>query len=162
VAIQSTYAALARGLTEAEYIGCVNYKDYSKDTFGPSIPRDSKGNAISSKLPRGAGNTGYRLPNLFEFVMHKRVQFLHENEIRIVRNHSSHCGGSIADLSSGASKGINVNVDVAALIHKVLVSPYASNWFFECVSAVMGFFKCNIPVEWSAMHESGTLRREPQ
>ena len=110
LAIVTTFAKLESQLPAHVHVGCVRYIDYEMQNF-----------------ERNGGN----LPNLFDYIMHKRSFYRYENEVR-----------AVASAFSPARDGIDANIvnDSYAplivpsdLIDEVVVHPRASSDFFERV-----------------------------
>jgi len=119
VAIKSTFGSLKNAFSRSSdeiYIGGVKYINYNAD-----------GDEIDEA-------------QAFEPLMHKRVAFSHEREVRAVIWKPKQ-GESFA-----TDNGQYVPVDLTTLIHEVVVSPGASSWFVENVKdiiTVKGFsFAC--------------------
>jgi len=114
IAIQSTYSRLVDVLPQKLYNGCfvgvVNYVDHD-----------------AGNMPDG---------NSFYPVMHKRLAFAHEHEVRAVVWYGDRGHDVDPDLS-GNPKGLSVPVDLSALIERIYVSPVAASWFAEAVQKVV-------------------------
>ncbi len=125
VAVQTSYAQLAESLrnhSEA-YIGCVNYIDYDSDAIHEA--------------------------NLFAPVMHKRVAFSHEREVRVVTA-PLHLR-SLA--KEEAPRVTTLDWSPESHTQKIYVSPYAPEYFYESVlSAIRAFCPALEPrLVWSYM-----------
>jgi hypothetical protein len=108
IAIQTTYEKLVQAISnEPEiYIGLVKYIDYDKEW-----------------LPEA---------NTFAPVMHKRIAFAHEREVRLV------CipfRGS--QENEWQSSVVSIPFDCDAFIERIHVSPYAPEYFFDAVSVIV-------------------------
>jgi hypothetical protein len=122
VAIQTTYGELVRSIESQHdvYIGRIRYVDYSKDWFPDA--------------------------NIYRPVMHKRIAFSHEREIRMVRHFSG---------NGGNSQGTSVPWDAETWVRAIYIDPYAPEYFFEAVNAVINLMIPSIHsrVTWSKMRE---------
>lgn len=125
VAIQTTYQALI-DVVEPDnelYVGTITYLDYDSDGF-----------------PAG---------NLFYPVMHKRLAFAHEKEVRLVKLLHDH----IDPDGLPGPENLTVPVDLDKLIHAIYVTPYAQSWYAEIVAAVVQKFAPTLAerIQWSRM-----------
>jgi len=125
VAIQTTYHHLVRAI-EAEcevYLGCVKYIDYERDWFPDA--------------------------NAFYPVMHKRIAFEHEREVRMVASPSN----VRALPPEQAPEALFVPWDNEDRIERVFVDPYAPAYFFDAVSSVVDALvpKMKERLAWSQM-----------
>ena len=77
---------------------------------------------------------GFSVENSFNFIMHKRMSFSHERELRAILWERG------ADAQSYKAQigpsGLNIEVDLPALIERVYVSPTAAPWLGELVRAM--------------------------
>jgi hypothetical protein len=123
VAIQLTYQSLVDSIAHEPFlhIGCVRYIDYEKDWF-----------------PEG---------NVYYPVMHKRIAFSHEREVRLAKSfmENYHSGNQPA--------GISIEWDIEKYIEAIYVDPYAPDWYQEVVVAVTQKFSANLKQQilWSRM-----------
>jgi len=119
VVIQTTYQHLVSAIeTEHDtYVGCVKYIDYEKDWFPDA--------------------------NLFHPVMHKRISFEHEREVRLVTSPSKR----------PAPEALYLAWDNDAWLEHVFVDPYAPKYFFETVESVVDALApyLNSRLKWSQM-----------
>ena len=83
------------------------------------------------------------LNNLFNLFLHKRNNFEHEREVRAMT--------SVKEGATAAWSGQYYAVDVEVLIEKVVVAPYADEWFVELVQAVAENYGLQAPVRRSAL-----------
>lgn len=130
IAIQSNYSKLIEVIRPDEelFLGCVTYLDYESQNFN------------NPWWPAG-GNT-------FQPVMHKRLAFAHEQEVRIAKwLHHYHL--SETDRPSGVSVPIVIN----DLIENIYISPYAPEWYSKVVQDVVTKFSPQLTsrVRWSKM-----------
>lgn len=108
VAIQTTYGKLVESIDHDRwlYIGHVTYIDYELG--------------------------GFPLNNLFYPVMHKRISFAHEQEVRLVKTLSAHW--SSPDTSP---PGITVEWAPEHSINAIYVNPYAPDYYYEAVRSIV-------------------------
>lgn len=130
VAIRTTYSKLINVIRNDDelFVGCVTYLDYDSQQFdNPWWP---------------AGQNG------FQPVMHKRLAFAHEQEIRIVKHLFNHW---MPEAERPA--GLTVSVDVIDLIEGIFISPYAPEWYAKVVHDVVDKFSPDLStrVHWSRM-----------
>lgn len=122
VAIRSTLSSLRESLRDAPhriYIGEVKYIDYK-----------------SGLMDHG---------NLLTPLIHKRMSFAHENEIRAV----------IADMAPyNADPGVYVDADIKTLMREVYVAPDCPSWFSELVEGVLRKYNLDCPVVRSSLADS--------
>jgi hypothetical protein len=93
------------------FAGRVNYIDYERDRF---VDRSRALNALS-------------------LIVHKRMSFAHEREVRAVCSIPANCG---RHSSNPLHKGIYVDCDLGQLIECVYISPSAPGYFCEAVADV--------------------------
>ena len=116
IAIVSTFAKLEAALPEHVLAGCVRYIDYETENFEAD---------------------GDKLPNVFDYIMHKRTYYKDEREVRAVASGhfasvlaSDHIGANIVDGSYAPP------IKPEALIDDVIVHPRATAEFFSEVTAL--------------------------
>ena len=109
VAIRTTYKKLVESIDYDPYlyIGRVTYLDYETQGF-----------------PQG---------NLFYPVMHKRISFAHEQEVRLVKTLPNFWGLQ-SDLSPS---GLVVEWPIEPTIDAIFVNPYAPDYYFDVVKSVI-------------------------
>lgn len=105
ISIQTDYLSLRNALPDDSFIGMVNYIDYKSE----AIPED----------------------NLFDPLMHKRISFEHEKEVRSVIWKEDLFG-----LKENNLTGINIGIDLNNVIKAIYISPTAPHWFYETVKDV--------------------------
>ncbi len=120
VAIETSYANLKECLPEDVYLGFVKYIDYSKDW----IPEN----------------------NSFYPFVHKRISFIHEQEVRGVIQKMVVEDGKIPTGKVNSEMGIKVPVDLAKLIRNIYVSPESPTWFKELTEAIIRKYEFDWPV----------------
>ncbi len=125
VAIQTTYQRLVNSIVHesALYIGLVTYIDYETQ--------------------------GFRQDNMFNSIMHKRISFAHEQEVRLVKTLPDYWG---LPLRIGPP-GITIDWSIESVIDGIFVDPYAPEWFFEVTCATVRAFAPALEekVHWSRM-----------
>jgi hypothetical protein len=87
-------------------VGLVTYMNYRAESFEPG--------------------------NQFSLVMHKRLEFSYEAEVRIARYVPSIEKGEYVEPPAGSPLVVQMPFD-SMLIQKIVVSPYARSWFTETV-----------------------------
>lgn len=123
VAIKTSFRKLKNCLPSDCHIGMVNYIDYTTDKFN--------------------------LEDRLAPIVHKRISFSFEQEVRIVWPHRKFWT-SDPDKNDEISKEIDINF--SSLIEKIVVSPYAPEWFYNVVSNIPELK--NILCEWSDMKKT--------
>ena len=98
ISVQTSYGKLVDALSNELLVGLVNYIDYDNEI----IPSN----------------------NMLWPVMHKRLSFQHECEVRAVFG---------IDVADDSPLGKSVSVDLAALVENVYVSPESPDWFYQLV-----------------------------
>ena len=128
VSILSTYRRLRTSLPKCVFIGEVNYINYATQAFDPN--------------------------NTFNFIMHKRLSFEHERELRAVfceMDGTPEAQPYKANIGAG---GLAIEVDLSALIERVYVSPTASPWFAKVVEAMTAKCGFTFPVTPSSLADA--------
>jgi hypothetical protein len=126
VALQSTFARLREALPPYVGVGTVRYIDYRSEALAGS--------------------------DLFQWIMHKRKSFAHEQEVRAVASlHTPDDRGGTEIRARADEFGFYPEVDLEALIEAVHVHPLAETWFFELVERVVERFGLSLPVRRSEM-----------
>ena len=77
---------------------------------------------------------------------YKRLAFKHESEVRIIKPQYPHCGftdgyPNLAVPTEGKELhefGLFFEVELEEFIHKIVISPYADQWFFDVVASLCG------------------------
>jgi hypothetical protein len=125
VAIQTTYQCLVESIVHEPflYIGRITYIDYETQ--------------------------GFHLNNMFNSIMHKRISFAHEDEVRLVKSLSEYWG---LPTRVGPS-GITVAWDAEPVVERLFVDPYAAEWYLDVVLSVVKIFAPAIESKtvWSQM-----------
>ena len=126
VAIQTSYSKLVETIaSDLElYIGRVTYIDY-----------DSQ---------------GFPLGNFFYPVMHKRVSFAHEQEVRLVKIKVPDNLGLPQEF---CPLGISIDWPLEPALEAIYVDPYAPEYFYDVVRSVVRRVAPNLEdrVLWSPM-----------
>ncbi len=109
VAIQTTYERLVASVESDPfcYIGSVTYIDYESQ--------------------------GFPLNNFFYPVMHKRISFAHEQEVRLVKTFSEYWGAHGRESPAGATIDWAPEVTVEA----IYVNPYAPEFYHDVVCSIV-------------------------
>lgn len=128
VCIRSTYRRLRLCLPQYVMVGEVNYIDY--DTGGFSIG------------------------NMLNFIMHKRLSFAHERELRAIFWEMIGYPEAQHHKPQIEPSGLAIKVDIPALIESVYVSPTAAPWFANLVGAMTTKCGFALPVRQSALSEA--------
>jgi hypothetical protein len=127
VCIQSTFERLASGLPPQTYAGLVNYIDYE-----------------TGEIPVGITPLG----NVVNSFLSKRLSFAHEQEIRALvygpfgPNEPPH---------KPTEHGIEIEIDLVALVEAVHVSPDSQIWFKNTVDRLMAAQGLEIPIRQSSL-----------
>ena len=113
------------------YIGRVNYVDYKSDF-----------------IPEGNDLCRY---------LHKRKSFEHEQEVRAINSRPTDPDDEVfRQLSQNRISGTYYEVDLSLLIQKVIVAPFAPDWFFELVKSVTTRYNFNFKVVRSTQADEPT------
>lgn len=133
IAIKTDFNSFKTSFTcsQSIYIGSVSYVDYE-----------------SFFIPDG---------NAFFPFLHKRKSFEHEHEVRAINSRDPNQDDEVSmqlyhDLISRAY----YEVDLSILIKKVVVAPFAPNWFFDLVKSVTERYNFNFKVIRSTQAEDPT------
>ncbi len=110
VAIQTSYSKLVESTANDPelYIGQVTYIDYESQ--------------------------GFPLDNIFYPVMHKRISFAHEQEVRLVKIRHPDNSGFTQEFYP---PGISIDWPLELTIEAIYVDPYAPEYFYDVVRAVV-------------------------
>jgi hypothetical protein len=126
VALQTTFARLRDSLPPYVGVGMVRYIDYRSEALA------------------GA--------DLFQWIMHKRKSFAHEQEVRAVASlHTPDDIGGKEIRAQSDEFGFYPEIDLEKLIEAVHVHPLAEKWFVELVRRVVERFGISLPVRRSEM-----------
>ena len=128
VCVQSTYRRFRGCLPPCVLIGEVNYIDYETQGFSPA--------------------------NGFNFIMHKRLSFTHERELRAIFWEMMGTPDAQPYKARIEPSGLAIEVDLPALIERVYVSPTAAPWFANLVAAITAKCGFAFPVKQSALAEA--------
>lgn len=122
IAIQTTYHKLASSLPKEKHLfmGKITYLNYETESFD---------------------NWNY-----FNPVMHKRIAFKHEKEVRIVKANIDYMNNH--KLATPES-GIKIKTSLLQNIKTVYVNPYADKWYYDMVNKLFQRLKILIPIKWS-------------
>jgi hypothetical protein len=93
--------------------------------------------------------------NAFYPIVHKRMSFAHENELRATicawDDHEGDVPGE--KLIKPDTHGLHVDIQLDELIEKVYVSPGAPSWFGALVEQIIKRYGLEVPVERSKLYE---------
>ncbi|WP_338631544.1 DUF2971 domain-containing protein [Clostridium baratii] len=134
IAIQTNFGKLKKAFKntdETVYIGKVKYIDYNLDVISES--------------------------SLYNFWLHKRKAFSHENELRaiICRCDISKIKYTNLDIiETKLDYGENVYVDLNMLIDSVYVSPLAEQWFADLVEKIIRRYGYGFKVNYSKLNDN--------
>ncbi len=126
VCIQSRFSLLRDALPEFMYAGLVNYIDFETARFDPG--------------------------NIFNHIIHKRISFEHERELRFTAWSSiaPELGGTrIQECLSG--DGVAIPLSAHIYVERLVLHPEAPNWFLEVVKSLLTTYGLNVPIERSSM-----------
>lgn len=112
------------------YIGKVVYVDYTRQV-----------------IPERNDNSRY---------LHKRKSFEHENEVRAISSIYQKDGEVYNNLYNDNIIGVYYQVDLSILIQKVIVSPFAPDWFLDLVRSVTSRYIFHFKVDRSTQAEDPT------
>jgi hypothetical protein len=117
VAIQTTYAKLDASLPPIALLGMVSYVDYETPT-----------------------PVGDKMLNMITPLMHKRLAFQYEHEVRAIIWRAAQLvadGVEPKDFPTDKPPVIGVPFDLATVVERVYVSPYADEWYRDVVAQVL-------------------------
>lgn len=109
-------------------IGEVKYINYETEGFNPSMATN--------------------------FIMHKRLSFAHERELRAIFWDLNWVKGAQFHNAGIEPSGLAIEVDLPALIERVYVSPTATAWFADLVRTMTAKCGFAFPVSQSALAEA--------
>ena len=129
IAVQSTYSKLRASITDAEqvFLGVVKYIDYETQGIDP-------GNILAS-------------------FVHKRKSFEHEREIRAVITKWPTGDKGMDFTQETIGDGLNIKVDLEALIERIYVAPSTPTWFSDLVRALIQRYGYSFDVQHSKLNE---------
>lgn len=90
-------------------------------------------------------------PNGFNFIMHKRLSFSYERELRAIFWEKSGEPDAQHYKPKIEAGGVAIEIDLPALIERVYVSPAAAPWFADVVQAMTAKCGFSFPVGQSAL-----------
>jgi hypothetical protein len=115
ICIRSRYETFARLLPAESMLGVVKYIDYHRDSF----------------------DTG----QVLNYIVHKRISFEHEREIRAVIYYDETC-----PFEREGENGLVVAIDMATLIEEIFVSPTAQSPLSDVVAGLAEKYGLSAPV----------------
>ena len=124
IAIQTNLADFKDAFENSErdiFAGKVDYIDYETDTFY-----------------KASGHKYYAM-NGFSLFIHKRNIYSYENEYRAI------CSNNI----SSQSEGVHIKVNLNKLIHKIYLSPFATENEFTEIEKKLNQLELKIPISFS-------------
>jgi len=123
VCVRSTYRRLRLCLPQCVFIGEVQYIDYDTEAFSPR--------------------------NLLNYIMHKRLSFSHERELRAIFWEMD--GTPEAQPYKGGIEpsGLTIEVELPSLVERVYVNPTATPWFAKLVEDMTAKCGFSFPVAQS-------------
>ena len=122
LAIQTTYEKLTYSLPNEKHLfmGKITYLDYEKESFD--------------------------LGNNFNPIMHKRIAFEHEKEIRIVKACINYMNDHTLPIPE---TGIKIKTNLFQNIENVFVNPFAEMWYKDLVKYLFKKLNLSIQIKWS-------------
>jgi hypothetical protein len=115
-------------LPKCVFIGEVNYINYATQLFDPN--------------------------NAFNFIMHKRLSFEHERELRAVFGELLGTPEAQPYKANIGPGGLAIEVDLPSLIERVYVSPAAKPWFAKLVKLMTAKYGFTFPVCQSSLADA--------
>ena len=140
---------------ESSYESAAMWRLYSRETDGIALKTDfsSFKQSMISDTDIYIGRVSYIdyerhfIPegNAFNFFLHKRHSFRHEQEVRAMNIIFGEKGFSqdVCDI------GKYFEVSLSFLIKEIIVAPYADNWFLELIKSVATRYDLKAPVNKS-------------
>ena len=140
IAIRTNFSDFTSSLIDGQdiYVGRVKYIDYDSTVVPESTVIDP--------------------------FWYKRPSFSHEREVRAIIRSAAHYllgddpalrivdSGTFSFMGYGEYSRVNLSV----LVHEVVISPYADDWFQELVESVIRRYDLAIPVRMSSLAEKPT------
>lgn len=128
ICIQSRFDLLTESITDSRkvYIGTVNYHDYDHSI------EDGK-NGV----------------NIYNFILNKRMEFAHENELRAVVTvlPKEEDITKVPMFSTETIRdGVKINIDINLLIEAIYIHPSAPRWFVELTKKVIKTYQYNFSI----------------
>ena len=152
IAIKTTYNSLSKSFKckEDVYIGRIKYIDY--DATHPVGILDEK-----DRLYQGLKSHDLTIRSP---LFHKRDSYRHEQEVRALHPVSLkglYSGGMTEEIAQPPySGGIYLEVDLSLLIHDIIVSPFAPDWFVELIGLMATRYSLNKNVTKSSLADGPT------
>jgi hypothetical protein len=128
VCIRSTYRRLRARLPQDVMIGEVKYINYETQWFNAS--------------------------QAFDYIMHKRLSFAHERELRAIIWDLNWVKDSERHNPGIEPSGLAFGVDLPALVERVYVSPTATSWFADLIRAITVKYGFAFHVSQSSLAET--------
>ncbi|HRG18684.1 MAG TPA: hypothetical protein PLP39_06310 [Flavobacterium lutivivi] len=94
-----------------------------------------------------------RIPvnNLNYPIIHKQLAYNYEEELRLIHQVKFENGFHYDWEKEENSNGKNISVDIDLLIDEIIISPYASEWFYKIVENLINTYKLNKPIKYSKL-----------
>ena len=129
IAIKTTALGLKTSITSNDiHLLKVNYIDYGQEAMDLQDP--------------------------LEPYITKRTSFSHEQEVRAISVLTEVVNGELVAPQNDYASGDYYAVDLARLIHEVIVAPMAASWFVELVESVTDKYGVSAPVSKSPLAEA--------
>lgn len=127
IAIQTTYEKLVESIGNDDflYIGKVSYVDYNTNV-----------------IPDG---------NFFFPIMHKRIAFKHEKEVRMIKEETSLYKDTFNNIPTPL--GIHIPWDLEENTENIYVNPYAPAWYYDIIKELLNKYECKVNLIWSEINE---------
>ena len=89
--------------------------------------------------------------------LHKRKSFEHEKEVRAINARFASQDDEVSmQLYNDLISGAYYETDLSTLIKKVVIAPFAPDWFLELVKSVTARYNFNFPVVKSTQADDPT------
>lgn len=170
----SPYSEFMKELLTKQCVNCWHLNDYESQAMWKLYLKSDEGIAIRStfkhligcfdKSPEllvSAGMVQYidyeteflRYSNIFVPIMHKRVSYKHECELRVViiSGERNERGNACWTNAAFDERGKDVAIDVACLIDEVILAPLTQPWFERLVNSILEKLDYSIPVRRSSL-----------
>ena len=169
--VQMKRGKITRAARREYYVNCWHENDYESPALWNAYSRYTDGIAVNTDFSSLRDSfrcderiyigkvdyVDYRSTHIREddamlLYFHKRLEFIHEKEVRAVCHVRPQDGGDLPDIDSKRyAIGEYRKIDLSVLVKKIVVSPSAEEWFFELVQSVATRYQLTAPVERSAL-----------
>jgi hypothetical protein len=126
VAVKSTYRNLLSIAPPYSRVGMVRYIDYNKDDFASF--------------------------NMFDNIMHKRLAFKHEQEVRMV---ASAFPNGVDPIPNARQEGFDIEINFDEFVSEVRVHPLCHTWFCNLVAELLRKFADILMIKGCGQLEDG-------